>query len=125
MQTKIIKYIKILMMIIIVISALTVRVHANDIGTIMGEANEFINKGSGTSGHEGEIADAVIPIGQILVHVGGWVLVIATVIMGIKYIISTPNERAKLKTQLIGLVVATFVIFGAQAIWAALVAVLE
>ena len=44
------------------------------------------------------------------------VVVVAT-IMGIKYMVANPEEKAKLKTQLIGLVVATIVIFAAQFIW--------
>lgn len=125
MQTRKFKYIRILMMAIVIISALTVRVNAFDMGQIIGDANAFISNGSGVGGHEGEIHDAVAPIGQVLVHIGGWVLVITTVIMGIKYIISTPSERAKLKTQLYGLVIATFVIFGGQALWSALVKTME
>ena len=37
--------------------------------------------------------------------------------MGIKYFISSPEEQAKLKGQLIGVVVSAVVIFGAYSIW--------
>ena len=37
--------------------------------------------------------------------------------MGIKYFISSPEEQAKLKGQLIGVVVSAVVIFGAVSIW--------
>ena len=54
----------------------------------------------------------------MLVAIGSVVLVIVTTIMGIKYIMGGPDKRAQLKQQLVGLVVATIVIFAAQAIWA-------
>lgn len=59
-----------------------------------------------------------MPIARVLVTVGTIILVVLTVIWGIKYMTCpTPDQRAKLKTQLIGFVVATVVIFGAQFIW--------
>ncbi len=38
-------------------------------------------------------------------------------IVGIKYMTATPEEAAKLKTKLVGLVIAGIVIIGAYAIW--------
>ena len=60
----------------------------------------------------------LIPIAQILVGIATVVLVIVTLIMGIKYMVSKPDDKAKLKQQLVGLVIATAVVFGAQFIWA-------
>ena len=37
--------------------------------------------------------------------------------MGMKYMFATPDEAAKLKQQLIGLVVSAVVVLGATAIW--------
>jgi len=45
------------------------------------------------------------------------VLVSVTIIMVIKYMFATPDEAAKLKQQLIGLVVSAVVVLGATAIW--------
>ena len=56
-------------------------------------------------------------ITQILITLGAGVLVAVTTYMGIRYLISSPEEQAKLKTQLIGLVVSGVVIFGAYYIW--------
>ena len=81
-----------------------------------GEA--FIDKGSETQAiDEEDIYDTIIPIARALVAVGSLVIAIATGIMAIKYLMSGPEKRAELKGQLVGLVVATVVIFGAQAIW--------
>ena len=57
------------------------------------------------------------PIAQIMVWAGVIVLIVAYPVMGIKYMISEPDKKADLKTKLIGLVVASIVIFGAYGIW--------
>lgn len=81
--------------------------------------NTFMHYGK--SGNTGISASAmgeiVIPIANILTAIGVMVLVGATTIMGIKYMFATPEEAAKLKQQLIGLVVSGVVILGATAIW--------
>lgn len=87
---------------------------------ISGKAENFIGHGrdhqiSGLK--EDEIAIDFIPLGQILVIVANAVLVIVAVIMGIKWITANPEQQGKLKQQLIGLVVATAVIYGAVGIW--------
>lgn len=56
-------------------------------------------------------------IGQVLVAIGVVTLLIVTAIMAVKWITATPDKQAKLKQQLVGLVVATVVIFGAVGIW--------
>ena len=69
--------------------------------------------------HSGSEFDVVImPIAQALVAVAAGVLVVVTCIMGVKYATATsPETQAKLKKQLIGLVVSIVVVFGAHAIW--------
>ena len=59
----------------------------------------------------------VIPVINILTVIGVFVLVAVTIIMGIKYMFATPEVAAKLKQQLIGLVVSAVVVLGATAIW--------
>lgn len=63
------------------------------------------------------IMDILRPIIEILTAIGVIVLVAVTIIMGIKYMFATPEEAAKLKQQLIGLVVSSVVVLGAAAIW--------
>lgn len=58
-----------------------------------------------------------IGIGQVLVTVGIATLIIVSVIMAIRWLTATPDKQAKLKVQLIGLLVSAFVIFGAVGIW--------
>ena len=61
--------------------------------------------------------EIVVPIANILTAIGVFVLVGVTIVMGIKYMFATPEEAAKLKQQLIGLVVSAVVVLGATAIW--------
>ena len=63
------------------------------------------------------VVNPIVEITQILITVGAGVMVAVTTYMGIRYLISSPEEQAKLKGQLIGLVVAGVVIFGAYYIW--------
>lgn len=82
--------------------------------------NQFMNTGkSGNSANISgdDMGSIVIPIANILTAIGVVVLVAVTIVMGIKYMFATPEEAAKLKQQLIGLVVAGVVILGATAIW--------
>ena len=64
-----------------------------------------------------KLADIITPIANILTAIGVIVLTAVTMIMGIKYMFATPEEAAKLKQQLIGLVVSAVVILGATAVW--------
>ena len=97
-------------------------VQANNVNDWIEEGNKFIETGKGKNPiTSNEVKDAIVPIGQALVAIATVVLAVVTVIMGIKYMSSgSPDEKAKLKTQLIGLVVSTVVIFGAQVIWSLL-----
>ena len=65
----------------------------------------------------GDLKQIVIPVINILTVIGVFVLVAVTIIMGIKYMFATPDVAAKLKQQLIGLVVSAVVVSGATAIW--------
>ena len=49
--------------------------------------------------------------------IGAGVMVAVTTYMGIKYLTAGPEAQAKLKVQLIGVVVSGMVIFGAYSIW--------
>ena len=64
-----------------------------------------------------DLKSIVIPVINILTVIGVFVLVAVTIIMGIKYMFATPEVAAKLKQQLIGLVVSAVVVLGATAIW--------
>ena len=62
-------------------------------------------------------AEQFLEVGRILVAIGIVTLLIVSAVMAIRWITATPDKQAKLKTQLIGLVVSAVVIFGAVGIW--------
>ena len=64
-----------------------------------------------------DVKATIIPVINILTSIGIIVLVAVTIVMGIKYLFASPEQAAKLKTQLIGLAISAFVILGATAIW--------
>lgn len=102
-------------------------VRVASISDFFNAGTEFINKGSQSASHynNGDIdvtnpvsfASQFIDIGRILIAIGVVTLLIVSAIMAIRWITATPDKQAKLKTQLIGLVISAIVIFGAVGIW--------
>ena len=93
-----------------------------------GQASTFIETGRDSSDGIKDLTDIgneFTTIGTVLTYIGVGILVGATGYMGILYMISPPERQAKLKQQLIGLVVSAIVIFGAYYIWQLLVTLLE
>ena len=94
---------------------------AKDYKQMMDEATGFINKGKtefdGSNIKVDEITAQFKPLGQILTMIGAGVMVAVTTYMGIKYLTSGPDAQAKLKQQLVGVIVSGIVIFGAYGIW--------
>ena len=89
-----------------------------DAKSIMDKGKNFINKGSaGSVIEEDDVIDAFIPVGKFLVIAANAVIVVVIAIMAVKWITAKPEQQAKLKEQLIGLVVAIVVIYGAVGIW--------
>lgn len=117
---KIVRIICIVITIISVIHVLQPEVQAVKTFDEMKSAiNNWLNVGkSGNVGVSGDkLGNIIMPIANILTAIGVIVLVAVTMIMGIKYMFATPEEAAKLKQQLIGLVVSAVVILGATAVW--------
>ena len=116
---------KIILILIFIISVLSIFLptsFANDDGSesIFSDASDFLEKGKSELGNDfqiDEITKEFIPIGQLLTFIGGGVLVAVATFMGIKYLFAGPEQQAKLKEQLIGVVVSAIVIFGAYGIW--------
>lgn len=110
-----------LIILIIIMTTMLIQIptisHAKDIDSIITKGRSFISRG-GTGGiNQTEIENTFIPVGQTLVIIGDAVLFVVTGIMGINYIMASPDKKAKLKQQLIGLVVSIVVIHGAVVIW--------
>ena len=93
---------------------------------IFSQGDQFITDGKGSTAiNEDEISNIFIPIAQVLVKVGTAVIAVVTVVLGIQYMVASPEDKAKLKMRLVTLVIATLVISGAQVIWATVYNFLE
>ncbi len=89
------------------------QVFAMSASSIIGDANQWLNDGASDSKISTDEAWEVLkPIGQILVAIGSVVLVICFMYLGIKYMSADPSGKADVKQKLIGLVIATVVIYG-------------
>ena len=111
--------ISLLMLIIFVVISAFNNVSASSLlDQMQNDADTFLNNGAAQSNIKYEnIAKEFSGLGQILTMIGAGVMVAVTTYMGIKYLTAGPEAQAKLKTQLIGVVVSGIVIFGAYGIW--------
>ena len=64
-----------------------------------------------------DVAPLVNGIASILLTIGVIVVLAGMLVVGIKYMVATPDEAAKLKTSFVGLAVSGVVIIGALGIW--------
>ena len=117
MKARVIIKMAVLMMILVVLLSCLYSVKALSLTEMEGRANNFIDKGVGTSIDYTKVTKEFVDLGQILTMVGVGVMVAVTTYMGIKYLTAGPEAQAKLKVQLVGLVVSGVVIFSAYGIW--------
>jgi len=103
---------------------------SKSLSDIVNAGSEWINQGK--KANEGNtntsitmFASQFVGIGQVLVAIGVVTLLIVAAIMAVKWITATPDKQAKLKQQLVGLVIAAVVIFGAVGIWSLIKGILE
>ena len=93
---------------------------------IMNQGKEFIDIGAGQHKvNANSVADIIRPIANILLAVGSILLVVVAVIIGIKYLTSSPDQKGTLKSQLIGLAISAVVLYGAYGIWSIVYTVLK
>ena len=88
--------------------------------TIDSQAQGFIANGAAQGGNlitASDMSGLVGGLANILTTIGAVIVVIGLLIVGIKYMVATPEEAAKLKTKLVGLTVSGVVILGAYGIW--------
>ncbi|MBP3463050.1 MAG: hypothetical protein ACI4VN_04930 [Clostridia bacterium] len=117
---KILKNIIVVITTLIIIIAIEPEVKAITFDDMKSKIDTFmgIGQSKGDSAVNGDdMKKIIVPIANILTAIGVFVLVGVTIVMGIKYMFATPEEAAKLKQQLIGLVVSAVVVLGATAVW--------
>lgn len=118
MKVNILKKVAIIAVFAFVILSCFYNVKAISLSEMEKKADNFISKGSSqTNINYDNVTAEFRSLGQILTMIGAGVMVAVTAYMGIKYLTAGPEAQAKLKTQLIGVVVSGMVIFGAYFIW--------
>ncbi len=118
MKVNILKKVAIIAIFAFVILSCFYNVKAISLSDMEKKADNFISKGSSqTNINYDNVTAEFKSLGQILTMIGAGVMVAVTAYMGIKYLTAGPEAQAKLKTQLIGVVVSGMVIFGAYFIW--------
>ena len=117
MKARILGKIAIAMVLMLVMLSFSNTARALTLSDMESKANDFINAGADTSIDYKKVTEEFVGLGQILTMIGVGVMVAVTTYMGIKYLTAGPEAQAKLKVQLIGLVVSGVVIFGAYSIW--------
>lgn len=113
------KVLILLMILVFMLPMITNTVQAFSWSEIKQKADAFESEGVSDYVTDDDLYDTFGPIAEMLLTIAIVVLVIVTLIMGVKWILasSDPEEQAKLKKQLIGLVISIVVIAGAQVIW--------
>ena len=131
------KKIKIIMVILLIILSIifilkpvyaTDKVNKHSAGEIITEGKGFIEKGQ--SGAEDRINSEDLKtmsdtLYNILLVVGIIIALIVGIIMGIKFIMGGIEEKAEIKAMLIPYIIGCVVVFGAFAIWKAVVDILQ
>ena len=122
-----IKVIFIINIILFLIFPIYVYAEDRDLSEVFQVGEDFISEGSETDLNfiDDETFDSLNDICMFLTAVGLTILVCVTLIMGIKYMMATHNDKAKLKKRLIGLLIASFVIFFSYTIWSTIVNQME
>lgn len=107
------KLVKKIVLTIILISMIMFNSRALALSDLKDEADKFIDSGSASAPITTNDAWEILrPIAQILVGIASVVLVIAYMYLGIQYMITDPSGKANIKQKLIGLVIATVLIYG-------------
>ena len=116
--------IKIVMVLYVCLIIYTIPCYAQDSSlswdSIKGQADSFIKQGANQGStyiSTGDMNGLVSGLANILTTIGVVVVLAGLLIIGIKYMVATPEEAAKLKSKLVGLAVAGVVVIGAYGIW--------
>lgn len=92
--------------------ALTAPTFAN----ILGPANNFIKEQDSVPITISQAAEDMSPVTNILFTIATAVLVVVGLVMGIKYMMSEPNDKAKMKEKLIYYFIAIILVYAGIAI---------
>ena len=116
-----------LVILIFINSFSTVVIANNDIDEQIGKAEEFLNLGKDAKNPIDPKASATVEnfIYNILLLLGIAVALIWGMILGIKFVMGTIEEKVDVKKGLIAYLIGCIVIFGAFGIWKIIVSILS
>lgn len=123
--------IKIILMVLIVLQFVSMPniVHADSIGDGFSQATDFLNNGKDKANQEDiistETRNNLDIIYNVLLAIGTALAVIIGGILGIKFMIASAEDKAKIKEALVPYVLGCVVIFGAFGIWKLVVSILN
>lgn len=119
---KFVKTVTMLICTILIVLTLENSAYATTAGDMKDKADDWINQGTQNPPiTTDEVWGKLLPIGQILIAIGSVVLVGCFMYLGVKYMLTDPSGKADIKQKLIGLVIATVVIYGGIGIFTILV----
>lgn len=88
------------------------------ISEVESQATSFIKSGSGDDVIDsGALAKIINPLSGALLGAGTFVILGVGLYLGIKYVMSGPDEKANVKKQSYGVLVSAIVVYGAYGIW--------
>lgn len=125
---KIVIFICILSLFLIIIYPTNVQ--AQSVDDIFTGADEFLEIGGGQAGVNTTIDDEVLGdtsdfLYNVLLGIGMIIAVIVGMVLGIKYMMATSEEKAEIKQTLPAYILACVIVFGAFAIWRLVVNIIQ
>ena len=97
-----------------------------DFNSMKSNADSFISTGkSNQKITTGDVKKEVLSIANILVGVASIVFVVVGSILGVQYMMGTPDKKAELKQKLIWFVVAIVLVYGAVGIYNIIVKIMD
>lgn len=88
--------------------------------SLLAKGDDFISQGQSEGDKlmpDSKLKEIISPIANVFVTIATLIIVCTTLVMGIKYVTSGPEQQATLKKQLVGLAVSIVVIYGSYGIW--------
>lgn len=122
----------IMICIVIMISTYSIHSYAGAVGTsashtpdeIIKEANEFVSAGNKHTMDGNTLNEASSTLYNLLLSIGIFLAVAIGVYLGVKFMLSTAEDKAKVKEALIPYIVGCIVIFSAFIIWKTIILLL-
>ncbi len=100
-------------------------ISATTIDQVIGDADQFIEEGEdSTTINEQQLKDTKNFLYNLFLGIGIIVVVIVGMVLGVKYMIGSLEEKAEYKELLVGYLIGCVVLFGAFGIWKLVVNIL-